>query len=331
MNYKTLSADELIHALEQAGLTPDLDLIRACLERMDEIEPQLLELLRTDTWKLYGPENDTDPRVYADMHAGFLLLAVRSQTALPVFDQVFRDPERDFLLEWVESEMHHYGALALPFLAKLLLDEEAPEASRASVSSILTRIVYSEPQHKPFVIATLQKLLPPLPAGDEPIVDPSEFNQMRTWAVLELSRLGDWESQAQIKALYAANAIDAGSIGDYADYMQRLQSNQIDLPTPYDIIWTYQALRRRAEEEAREKVSWEKGAKQREADRIKLLAKRQRDARERQAVNRFSPTHAPAEAGKPFTRQQPKIGRNAPCPCGSGKKYKKCCGRKGRR
>ncbi len=22
----------------------------------------------------------------------------------------------------------------------------------------------------------------------------------------------------------------------------------------------------------------------------------------------------------------PKIGRNDPCPCGSGKKYKKCCG-----
>lgn len=22
---------------------------------------------------------------------------------------------------------------------------------------------------------------------------------------------------------------------------------------------------------------------------------------------------------------QPKIGRNEPCPCGSGKKYKKCC------
>lgn len=26
-------------------------------------------------------------------------------------------------------------------------------------------------------------------------------------------------------------------------------------------------------------------------------------------------------------RQGPKIGRNDPCPCGSGKKYKKCCGR----
>ena len=25
-------------------------------------------------------------------------------------------------------------------------------------------------------------------------------------------------------------------------------------------------------------------------------------------------------------RAEPKVGRNAPCPCGSGKKYKKCCG-----
>jgi len=27
-------------------------------------------------------------------------------------------------------------------------------------------------------------------------------------------------------------------------------------------------------------------------------------------------------------RTEPKIGRNDPCPCGSGKKYKKCCGAK---
>ena len=28
----------------------------------------------------------------------------------------------------------------------------------------------------------------------------------------------------------------------------------------------------------------------------------------------------------PIRRETPKIGRNDPCPCGSGKKYKKCCG-----
>ncbi len=27
----------------------------------------------------------------------------------------------------------------------------------------------------------------------------------------------------------------------------------------------------------------------------------------------------------PYVREEPKVGRNDPCPCGSGKKYKKCC------
>ena len=27
-----------------------------------------------------------------------------------------------------------------------------------------------------------------------------------------------------------------------------------------------------------------------------------------------------------YVRPEPKVGRNEPCPCGSGKKYKKCCG-----
>jgi hypothetical protein len=36
------------------------------------------------------------------------------------------------------------------------------------------------------------------------------------------------------------------------------------------------------------------------------------------------------EPRRPASREpvrEPKIDRNAPCPCGSGKKYKKCCAR----
>lgn len=32
-----------------------------------------------------------------------------------------------------------------------------------------------------------------------------------------------------------------------------------------------------------------------------------------------------AESAETVHRSQPKVGRNDPCPCGSGKKYKKCC------
>lgn len=33
-----------------------------------------------------------------------------------------------------------------------------------------------------------------------------------------------------------------------------------------------------------------------------------------------------AASAQPIVREGPKVGRNDPCPCGSGKKYKKCCG-----
>ena len=30
---------------------------------------------------------------------------------------------------------------------------------------------------------------------------------------------------------------------------------------------------------------------------------------------------------EPIRNEGPKVGRNDPCPCGSGRKYKNCCGK----
>jgi preprotein translocase subunit SecA len=38
-------------------------------------------------------------------------------------------------------------------------------------------------------------------------------------------------------------------------------------------------------------------------------------------------SHGGDGGAAPTKRKTPKVGRNAPCPCGSGKKYKHCCGR----
>jgi hypothetical protein len=40
---------------------------------------------------------------------------------------------------------------------------------------------------------------------------------------------------------------------------------------------------------------------------------------------RGASSYAPAQHAPPIRRQQKKVGRNDPCPCGSGKKFKKCC------
>ncbi|MCI6858701.1 MAG: preprotein translocase subunit SecA [Eubacterium sp.] len=49
---------------------------------------------------------------------------------------------------------------------------------------------------------------------------------------------------------------------------------------------------------------------------------------EREQVARATGTNKDGVVGRsPYRRKEAKIGRNAPCPCGSGKKYKNCCGR----
>ena len=46
--------------------------------------------------------------------------------------------------------------------------------------------------------------------------------------------------------------------------------------------------------------------------------------RDQEAAMRAQGTDGKAET---IRREKPRVGRNAPCPCGSGKKYKQCCGK----
>ncbi len=44
-------------------------------------------------------------------------------------------------------------------------------------------------------------------------------------------------------------------------------------------------------------------------------------------VSGEDPSLFPLKKIDTYRRSEPRIGRNDPCPCGSGKKYKKCCGK----
>ena len=68
----------------------------------------------------------------------------------------------------------------------------------------------------------------------------------------------------------------------------------------------------------------DEGASRKEAARI-TDAKLQ----EKAAIELVDGKISPKEGGlnKTIVNEEPKVGRNDPCPCGSGKKYKNCCGR----
>ena len=46
-----------------------------------------------------------------------------------------------------------------------------------------------------------------------------------------------------------------------------------------------------------------------------------------QVAKPIAPATQPSEGRKAPVKSKKKVGRNDPCPCGSGKKYKRCCGK----
>jgi curved DNA-binding protein CbpA len=60
--------------------------------------------------------------------------------------------------------------------------------------------------------------------------------------------------------------------------------------------------------------------------RTKILSKHNLSFAGSQDVGGYGDEEDFPEPVQTVRREQPKVGRNDPCPCGSGKKYKKCCG-----
>ena len=65
--------------------------------------------------------------------------------------------------------------------------------------------------------------------------------------------------------------------------------------------------------------------------RVQLAGEEEMEQVQREEIKRrkriFDQLGGDGASPKPMVRNEEKVGRNDPCPCGSGKKYKKCCGK----
>jgi hypothetical protein len=129
-----------------------------------------------------------------------------------------------------------------------------------------------------------------------------ENNDMDTYELFAgcLRGIGDPRGIEKLQYVYA-NENDATYIEDDLECLSII--HKVEIPEMPDI------LRKRKEQEERQK--------DREKE-LNELASNYRKNKEQAALE---------NGGKvvPFKRDSPKVGRNDPCPCGSGKKYKKCC------
>lgn len=88
----------------------------------------------------------------------------------------------------------------------------------------------------------------------------------------------------------------------------------------YDVIGILSRVQIRSQEEVDE------AKRQRLAEMEKLMAKQQANHDSVASINGENEELSAGASSQPIVRTQAKVGRNDPCPCGSGKKYKHCHG-----
>jgi HEAT repeat protein len=129
-----------------------------------------------------------------------------------------------------------------------------------------------------------------------------EKNDMDSYELFAgcLRGIGDPRGIETLQYVYA-NENDATYIGGALECLSIIHN--VEIPEMPDI------LSKRQEQEERQKAR---------AKELNELATNYKQKKEQRMLEK---------GGKviPFQRDSPKIGRNEPCPCGSGKKYKKCC------
>jgi len=301
LKFDDLTAQELIKKLSFAGREPHPDLINAIWERREETEPLLLATFHEsfdDAW----PTGD-DPRWYRLVHAGKFLLAWQNVAALPGFVRLYSSDDDGLLdlCEWFEEDLLHYGPAAIPYLKEVLqTTPNKPQEwhyGKALASSTLTKIATYYPETREQVASIIRYQLPSI----DTIATLTQDDAREMWGNYagELAELADEGSREQILALLDVDLL-------YDDFIEREQYlrdmnrgyKPLNPPEPYDVRNDYKRL-------YEEQQAW--------------LKRREREL----AKERAQPIRAAQ------TRTEPKIGRNDPCPCGSGKKYKKCHGSPG--
>lgn len=315
-NYRAMSAPELLRQIEMAGRAPDLELMRVCMDRRLDLSAGLLEMLAAPPGADWTPD---DPRWYAAVHAGHLLIHFREAQAIPIFFRLLRESENENLLEWFEQPLAAYGMALFPEAEALLNDTTAPEGARFAMSTTLQEIAVQFPTERAQAQAILRNALPALDARGKLIIPkprPRKPNIVWSFTATSLAVLRDFSSRAQIEALYREGWMDESVMGDLDEYTALLTKSEPLSSNPFNLLETYQEIQSAAERDR----EWE-------AKRQEILAQqekiKQRSASS--AANVGAPSHAPVS--QTIRRAAPKVGRNDPCPCGSGRKYKHCHGK----
>ncbi len=251
----------------------------------------LLKMVQDETYYEYDEDEDVsedgDPRSWTRLHA-FSTFQLLGEAARIGIQPLLHllDDDDDYIQE---VSAYYYAAMGEPAiepLMKILLDSEADTYLRAGAGSALAEIGEQYAELRGRIVSLLEQALI-IETNDELIA---------AFIITNLMDVGARESIPLIEQAFAEKRVDM-SVVQMADVEEHF-----DLPRVTPL------------------VDWRKEAGYLEDDDEDYD-----DWSEDAPLSTLTENEEPQEVQKPYVAEV-KVGRNDPCPCGSGKKYKKCCG-----
>ena len=286
------SAAELVRLLIRNEDRATRELIDECARRGDEMLDLLEDVLRKD---YYWEDDQSVGEWWLRLHAVMILgLApdARAGELLLAYMRRIEEANDDGLQDWLGGSWPAYfrNKPAEVLAGLRALGESRGEYLYARVDAIEAALAYAQAQ------------------GTE------AFEEMVAWAA---SIAFDAGEDLDVRSLVGSTLLDFARPEHRAalDELADLQPRKLRMFSRGEVEQTY-AAGGREPDWVRFADPWTFYAQDEIAERQLQWAEEARREAEEALLD---------EPGETYVRPEPKIGRNDPCPCGSGKKYKKCC------
>tara|TARA_R110002050_G_scaffold138576_2_gene262399 strand:+ start:6449 stop:8065 length:1617 start_codon:yes stop_codon:yes gene_type:complete len=234
-------------------------------------------------------------------HAVYLLGELEADQVLDAILETFRQ-DSDFLQFWYFDLLTEdfwetllkTGKNQLDKLQDFVLTPDLDTYARGEVVGSVSQLALHYPERRKEVIGWFDAVMGTVISAnpDSGIID-SDFNGFLVWEAVELQGV---ELMDKIEQLYESGYVTEGIAGSFEDIKK-----DIDRKPEYEHKKEFTPIFEKYEELNRFKSS--------------------KNSKETVFPRYDEPIRATPKPGAPT----PKTGRNDPCPCGSGKKYKKCC------
>ena len=254
------------------------------------------ELLRLATDEEHLDSEDEDG--WAAMHAFRALLPMADKCVADAFAKLVAERDED---EFIGRFLHPVIFRMMPGVWDSLLSQlenkQTPEFGKICIISVMKDIAEDNSEYRTLAVQTFCQQL------DADIHQPSPSGFL-------ISGLLDLEAEEAIESIAAAfkrNVVDCSIAGDLEDVEIAL------------------GLRQERETPARDYLAEMFPGVERLREQLKGYSDEEKMAFIAKAMGFEKQPEEEAGREHPISVRSEKIGRNDPCPCGSGKKYKKCC------